>query len=68
MVVRNHGDRKREIEQALSDYSADATTRGDYYRNGGWKGYDESGEDTWDETRIAADREAVRAYRPTTRM
>lgn len=68
VVVRNHGDRKREIEQALSDYSTDATARGDYYRSGGWAGYDASGDDTWDETRIAADREAARNYRPTTRM
>jgi hypothetical protein len=68
VVVRNHGDRKREIEQALSDYSTDATARGDYYRSGGWAGYDESGEDMWDESRIVADREAARAYRPATRM
>ena len=68
VVVRNHGDRKREIEQALSDYSTDATARGDYYRSGGWAGYDESGDDTWDESRIAADREAARSYRPTTRI
>jgi len=67
VVVRNHGDRKREIEQALSDYSTDATSRGDYYRSSGWAGYDETGAD-WDETQIAADREAARAYRPTTRM
>ncbi len=68
VVVRDNGDRRREIEQALSDYSTDATARGDYYRSGGWNGYDESGEENWDETRIAADREAARAYRPTTRM
>ena len=68
VVVRKHGDRKREIEQALSDYSTDATARGDYYRSGGWAGYDESGDDTWDESRIATDREAARNYRPTARM
>ena len=67
VVVRNHGDRKREIEQALSDYSTDATVRGDYYRSGGWTGYDDAGDD-WDETQIAADREAARNYRPTTRI
>ena len=68
VVVRKHGDRKREIEQALSDYSTDATARGDYYRSGGWAGHDESGDDTWDESRIATDREAARNYRPTARM
>jgi hypothetical protein len=67
VVVRNHGDRRREIEQALSDYSTDATVRGDYYRSGGWAGYDERAPD-WDESQIAADREAARNYRPTTRM
>lgn len=67
VVVRNHGDRRREIEQALSDYSTDATVRGDYYRSSGWNGYDERAAD-WDETQIAADREAARNYRPTTRM
>ena len=67
VVVRNHGDRRREIEQALSDYSTDATVRGDYYRSSGWNGYDERAAD-WDETQIAADREAARNYRPTTLM
>jgi len=32
-------------EQALSDYSTDATVRGDYHRSGGWAGYDGSGKD-----------------------
>jgi hypothetical protein len=67
VVVRNNNDRRREVEQALSDYSTDATVRGDYYRSGGWAGYDERAPD-WDETQIAADREAARNYRPTTRM
>jgi hypothetical protein len=67
VVVRNNGDRRREIEQALSDYSTDATSRGDYYRSSGWAGYDERAPD-WDEAQIAADREAARNYRPGTRM
>jgi hypothetical protein len=66
VVVRKPGDRRREIEQALSDYSTDAAVRGDYYRSGGWAGYDAAGAD-WDESQIAADREAARIYRPTTR-
>lgn len=67
VVVRNQGGRKREIEQALSDYASDPAQRGDYYRSGGWAGYD-AGAPDWDETQIAADREAARNYRPTTRM
>jgi hypothetical protein len=67
VVVRNNGDRRREVEQALSDYSTDASARGDYYRSSGWAGYDEAAPD-WDETQIAAEREAARNYRPTTRM
>ena len=67
VVVRKNGDRRREIEQALSDYSTDASVRGDYYRSSGWAGYDEAGPD-WDETQIAREREAARNYRPTTRM
>ena len=67
VVVRNPGNRRREIEQALSDYSSDASTRGDYYRSSGWSGYDERAPE-FDEAQIAADREAARNYRPTTRM
>lgn len=67
IVVRKNAGRRREIEQALSIDSTDATMRGDYYRSGGWAGYDERAAD-WDETQIAAEREAARSYRPTTRM
>ena len=59
------GEVQREVGEGVD---ADATARGDYYRSGGWAGYDESGDDTWDESRIAADRDAARNYRPTTRM
>ena len=48
-VVRNNSGRRREIEQALFDYSTEATVRGDYYRSGGWDGYNERAAD-WDET------------------
>ncbi len=67
VVVRNPGDRRREIEQALSDYSTDATVRGDYYRSGGWTGYDPAGPE-FDQSQIEAERARTAAYRPATRM
>ncbi len=67
VVVRNNGARRREIEQALSDYnSADAGVRGDYYRSSGWAGYDESAPD-FDAGQIQSERDKAAAYRPATR-
>jgi hypothetical protein len=46
VIVRNYGNRRAELEAALSDYnSADAGLRGDYYRNSGWAGYDTNAPD-----------------------
>jgi len=67
VVVRKPGDRRREIEQALSDYSTDATVRGDDYRSGGWAGYDPAGPE-FDQDQIEAERARRAAYRPNTRM
>lgn len=67
VVVRNPGDRRRQIEQALSDYSHDAAARGDYYRSGGWTGYDPAGPE-YDPAEIEAERARTAAYRPGTRM
>src|SRR5690349_18671877 len=41
VVVRNVGARRRDVEQALSDYATDPAARGDYYRSSGWNGYDQ---------------------------
>lgn len=67
VVVRNPGGKRREIEQALSDYSSDAAARGDYYRSGGWTGYDPAGPE-FDQGQIEAERARTAAYRPGTRM
>lgn len=67
VVVRNHGAKRREIEQALSDYtSADAGLRGDYYRSSGWAGYDDAAAD-YDAAQIESERAKTAAYRPATR-
>ncbi|RYG37281.1 MAG: hypothetical protein EON93_03855 [Burkholderiales bacterium] len=67
VVVRNPGGRRNEIEQALSDYSSDAGARGDYYRSGGWTGYDPAGPE-FDARQIEEERARARSYRPATRM
>jgi hypothetical protein len=68
VVVRNQGARRRDIEQALSDYnSADAGLRGDYYRSSGWAGYDETAPD-FEASQIESERDRAAAYRPGTRM
>ena len=67
VVVRNQKDRRAEIEAALSDYnSTDAGQRGDYYRSGGWNGYDASAPDL-DAVQIEAERVNAGAYRPEPR-
>lgn len=67
VVVRNPGERRPEIEQALSDYASDAAARGDYYRNSGWTGYDPAGPE-YDQAQIDEERARAAAYRPQTRM
>jgi hypothetical protein len=67
VVVREVGDRRREVEQTLSDYAADPTIRGDYYRSGGWSGYNESAPELG-VTDIEAERTRAAAYRSTPRM
>jgi hypothetical protein len=66
VVVRDVGDRRREIEQALSDYAADPTMRADYYRSGGWNGYSQSAPELG-VADIEAERTRAAAYRPATR-
>lgn len=67
VVVRKHGSKRREIEQALSDYnSSDASARGDYYRSGGWTGYDESAPE-FDVGQIEKERTSAAGYRPISR-
>jgi hypothetical protein len=66
VVVRNAGNRRRAIEQGLSDYSTDASVRGDYYRSSGWTGYDDRAPEL-DPTQIEAERANAAAYRPTSR-
>lgn len=66
VIVRNPGDRKREIEQALSDYAADPAARADYYRASGWTGYDETAPD-YDAAQIEAERARAASYRPPPR-
>jgi hypothetical protein len=65
VVVRDVGDRRREIEQALSDYSADPIARADYYRSSGWNGYDQ-GAPELGVTDIETERTRAASYRPTT--
>lgn len=68
VVVRNEDKRRKEIEAALSDYnSTDTGVRGDYYRDGGWAGFDDSAAE-WDVGQIEAERARTAAYRPGTRM
>jgi hypothetical protein len=67
VVVRNAGERRREIEQALSDYAADPAARADYYRSVGWRGYDE-GAPELDVNDIETERTRAANFRPTTRM
>lgn len=67
VIVRKHKDRRREIEQALSDYATDAAVRRDYYRTGGWTGYDERAPE-YDQAQIEAERSQIASYRPATRM
>jgi hypothetical protein len=67
VIVRDVGDRRREVEQALADYSADPAARGDYYRSGGWAGYDERAPELGISD-IETERTRAAAYRPTTRM
>jgi hypothetical protein len=67
VVVRKPGDRRRVIEEALSDYSSDANARGDYYRSSGWRGYDATAPEL-DQAQIEAERANAAAYRPTRRM
>lgn len=67
VVVRNEDKRRKEIEAALSDYnSADTGVRGDYYRDGGWAGYDDKAAE-WDVTQIERDRASAAAYKPIPR-
>lgn len=67
VVVRNVGARRRDVEQALSDYATDPAARGDYYRSSGWNGYDQ-GAPELGVTDIEAERTRAASYRPTTRM
>jgi hypothetical protein len=64
VVVRKPGDRRRQIEEALSDYSADAIARGDYYRSSGWSGYDAAAPEL-DPAQIERERANAAAYRST---
>jgi hypothetical protein len=67
VVVRNHNAKRREIEQALSDYnSTDAGLRGDYYRSSGWAGYDDTAP-AYDTAQIESERARAAAYRPNIR-
>ena len=67
VVVRKEEKRRSEIEAALSDYnSADTRVRGDYYRDGGWNGYNDSAAE-WDVGQIEQDRARAAAYKPAPR-
>ena len=67
VIVRNHDKRRAEIEAALSDYnSTEAGIRGDYYRSGGWNGYD-AGAPDWTASQIENERASTAAYRPAPR-
>lgn len=67
VVVRKPGARRQEIEKALSDYSTDAAGRGEYYRSGGWTGYDPAGPE-FDTQQIEDERARTASFRPGTRM
>lgn len=67
VIVRDVGGRRREVEQALSDYAADPALRGDYYRSGGWNGYSESAPELG-VADIETERTRAAAYRPGTRI
>lgn len=67
VIVRNQDKRRAEIEAALSDYnSTDTGMRGDYYRSGGWAGYDTNAPDL-DAAQIERERMNAAAYRPAPR-
>jgi len=67
VIVRDVGTRRRDVEQALSDYASDPSARADYYRSGGWNGYSDSAPELG-VSDIEAERTRAAAYRPTTRM
>jgi hypothetical protein len=67
VIVRDVGDRRRDVEQALSDYATDPATRADYYRSSGWRGYDEAAPEL-DVSDIETERTRAASYRPGTRM
>lgn len=67
VVVRKHGKMRAEIERVLSESnSSDVMARADYYRTGGWNGYDETAPE-YDPRQIEAERKSAAAYRLTPR-